>query len=407
MPAPTEHLLSGIRLLDLTRALAGPSCTRMFAEMGAEVIKIEAAPAGDMVRAVSKLRDNDRSLYYVQQNLNKKSVCVDLRKPEGMALVRELVPHCDAVVENFKPGVIAKMGLGYEALKELREDVILCSISALGQSGPLSDKPGYDYIAQAYSGITSMIGERDEAPYIPLAGIGDVSTGVTAAFAIAAALLNRARTGEGQHLDVALLDCYYHYHEVNVHQYSGSNGEIRPTRGGRHVTYVCPAGVFEGSGGYVMIMAFLHHWPDLCAAMGRPELATREGWATDAERLERLDEVVETIEGWLKGLPDVAAAIAALEAHHVPCAPVLSVEDTVNHPHFIERGTVREVDDPVAGRFWIPGMPVKTSGYPANGDYVAPRLGEHNAEVLTGILGRTSEDVEALTEAGVLKSGEA
>lgn len=407
MPDPTNHLLSGIRLLDFTRALAGPTCTRMFAEMGAEVIKIEAAPGGDMVRAVSKLRGNDRSLYYVQQNLNKQSVCIDLRKPEGMALVRELVPHCDAVVENFRPGVIASMGLGYDALKALREDIILCSISALGQSGPLAGKPGYDYIAQAYSGITSMIGERDEPPYIPLAGIGDVSTGVTAAFAIAAALLNRARTGEGQHLDIALLDCYYHYHEVNVHQYSGSNGEIKPTRGGRHVTYVCPAGVFEANGGSVMVMAFLHHWADLCAAMNQPDLATRAGWATDAERLERLPEVVALIETWLKGFADVATAIDALEAHAVPCAPVLSVEETVNHPHFIARGTVREVDDPVAGRFWIPGMPVKTSGYPANGDYVAPRLGEHNERVLGELLGKSAADIAALTDAGVLQSGEA
>ena len=139
----TEHLLTGIRVLDLTRVLAGPTCTRLFSEMGADVIKVELDPDGDMVRGISKLR-NERSLYLIQQNLNKRSLCVDFRKPEGIALIRDLVPHCDVVVENFRPGVLASLGLGYDKLKTLREDIILCSISALGQSGPLSSKPGYD-----------------------------------------------------------------------------------------------------------------------------------------------------------------------------------------------------------------------------------------------------------------------
>jgi crotonobetainyl-CoA:carnitine CoA-transferase CaiB-like acyl-CoA transferase len=400
-----EHLLTGFRVLDLSRALAGPTCTRMFAELGAEVIKVEAAPGGDMVRAMSKLR-NERSLYLVQQNLNKKSVCVDFRNPAGMSLIRELVPHCDVVVENYRPGVMKKMGLGYDDLRALRDDIILCSISALGQSGPLSTKPGYDYIAQAYSGVTSMIGEKDDAPYIPLVGAGDISTGVTAAFGIAAALLHRSRTGQGQHLDIGLLDCYYHYHEVNVHQYSGSNGAMKPTRSGRHLTYVCPAGVFRATGGDIMLIAFLHHWPDLCEAMGRPELVDEAAFATDAARLERQGEVVALIEQWLKTFPDVDSAIALLESHGVPCAPILSVEETVTHPHFVARGTVRTINDPVAGAFQIPGMPVKTSGYPAENDYVAPCLGEHNGEVLKGILGKSDAEVEALTEAGVLHAGD-
>jgi len=405
MSTPNEHLLTGFRVLDFTRALAGPSCTRMFAEMGAEVIKVEAAPGGDLTRAVSKIR-GERSLYYVQQNLNKKSVCIDMRQPEGTALVRELVPHCDVVVENFRPGVMKSMGLDYESLKALREDIILCSISALGQKGPLAAKPGYDFIAQAYAGVTSMIGERDDSPYIPLLGIGDVSTGVHGAFAIAAALLHRARTGRGQHLDIALLDCYYHYHEVNVHQYSGSHGDIVPMRNGRHMSYVCPAGVYRGNGGDVMLMAFLHHWKDLCAAMGREDLVSAPGWSTDAERLARLEEVIALVEGWLGGFGDVDAAIAALEAHGVPCAPVLTVAETVTHPHLVQRGTVRSVTDPIVGEFKVPGMPIKTSDYPADADYVAPTLGQHNAEVLAGLLGKSEDEIAALAAADVLRSGE-
>lgn len=401
MNGTNEHLLSGVRILDLTRALAGPTCTRMFAELGADVIKVEPAPNGDMVRGISKLR-NERSLYVIQQSLNKRSVCVNLRDPRGLSLVRDLVPHCDAVVENFKPGVMADMGLDFDALRTLREDIILCSISALGQSGPLATKPGYDYIAQAYSGITSMIGDADEAPYIPLAGIGDVSTGVHAAFAIAAALVHRARTGRGQHLDVALLDCYYHCHEVNVHQHTGSGGEIDPMRAGRHVSYICPAGVFRVPGGDVVIMGFMHHWPDLCAAMGRQDLVNHPDYATDADRLARRSEVVSLVEGWLAGFPDRDSAVSTLEAHGVPCAPVLSVAETVKHPHLRERGTVRTVNDRIAGSFEIPGMPIRTSDYPPHPGYSAPALGEHNASVLGELLDYDADTIASLRADGVL-----
>ena len=404
MKATNEHLLTGIRVLDFTRALAGPSCTRMFAELGAEVIKIESAPHGDLTRAISKLR-GDRSLYFIQQNLNKKSVCLDLRSENGMKLVRELVVECDVVVENFKPGVMAKMGLDFESLTALREDIILCSISALGQTGPLSDKPGYDFIAQAYSGITSMIGERDQPPYIPLAGVGDVSTGVHGAFAITAALLHRARTGRGQHLDISLLDCYYHYHETAVHTYSGTNGAVKPIRAGRHITYVCPAGVFHGNGGDIVLMAFLHHWQDLCRAMDREDLIDADGWRDDPERLANIEEVIQLIEAWLQSFPDCKAALARLEAHGVPCAPVLSVEETVTHPHFVARGIVRNVTDPLAGEFKIPGMPIKTSSYAADRNYIAPTLGEHNQEVMRNILGKPDTEIAALQESGVLHTG--
>ena len=399
-----QHMLSGYRVLDLTRAVAGPTCTRMFAEMGADVIKIEATPDGEMSRTMSHIR-NERSLYTVQQCLNKRSVCVDLRSAAGIALLREMVPHCDIVVENFKPGVIAQMGLGYEVLQGLREDIILCSISALGQSGPLAGKPGYDYIAQAYSGITSMVGEPDQLPALTLAAIGDASTGVTAAFALAAALLDRHRTGHGQHLDIAILDCYYHYHEVSVHRFSGSGGTIQPMRSGRHMNYVCPGGIFQGNGGGVMIMAFLHHWRDLCRAMGREELIAAPGWDTDIARLTRRDEVIAVIEAWLASQPDVATAIVALEQHNVPCAPILTVAETVSHPHLLARGTVRTINDPIAGEFQIPGHPIHSNRYRANDpSLVAPLLGEHNREVLMELLGKDAAQVDVLELQGVLQA---
>lgn len=401
MNAEQDQILAGIRVLDFTRALAGPTCTRLFAELGAEVIKVESAPGGDMTRRISKIR-NERSLYYVQQSLNKKSLCLDLRKPESIDLLKDLVRQCDVVVENFKPGVIAEMGLGFETLQTLKPDIILCSISALGQSGPLSGKPGYDYIAQSYSGVTSMIGDPNDAPSLPLIGVGDVMTGVHGAFAVAAALLYRNRTGKGKHIDIALLDAYYHCHEVNVHQFSGSNGAIKPTRGGRHLSYVCPAGVFRGTGGYITIMAFLHHWHDLCRAMGRPELIEEPRYKDDQARLRCGQELVDLIEAWLKTFPDVDSAIARMEEFNVPCAPILSVAETVTHPHFVDRGTIRTVKDRLAGEFAIPGHPIKFVGEQANKDFVAPTLGENNAEVLRTVLGKSEADIAGLAARGVL-----
>ena len=404
MAGAMEHALSGIRVLDLSRALAGPSCTRMLAEMGAEVIKVESAPSGDMVRGMSKLR-NERSLYYIQQNRGKKSVCVNLRDPRGMALVTGLVPKVDVVVENFKPGTMAEMGLGYERLREMRSDIILCSISALGQSGPLSQLPGYDFIAQAYSGVTSMIGEAGGTPYIPLVAVGDVNTGVHGALAIMAALRYRDRTGKGQHLDVGLLDVYYHCHEVSVHQYSGSNGQLKPSRQGPHLNYVAPAGVFKANGGWVVIMAFLHHWKDLCKAMGRPDLVTDPDFATDPARLAHRAELIKMIEDWLATFPDRDTAVEHMHKYGVPAAPVLSIEETVNHPHLRARGTVRTIEDPIAGKFDVPGMPLKFSAFPEALPLEAATLGQHNGEVLSDLLGRSDREIEELRTAGVLVEG--
>jgi CoA:oxalate CoA-transferase len=398
---PKNHILSDLNVLDLSRVLAGPTCTRLLAEMGANVVKVEAAPNGDMTRNFSKFRA-DRSLYFVQQNRGKKGLCLNFRDPRGLALLTELVPHFDVVVENFRPGTLDAMGLGYERLKMLKPDIILASISALGQEGELAEKSGYDYIAQAYSGVTSMIGEPDDAPYIPQVGFGDISTGVHAALAIVSAIHYRQRTGEGQHVDTSLLDVYYNYHEINVHTYAASDGAIAPTRAGRHMTYACPAGVFRTREGCVVILALGNHWKDLCLAMEREDLIEHPDWATDNKRLERLDEVTKLIEDWLTEFASTAAAVTHLERFDVPVAPVLSVADTVDHPLFRESGTVRTVEDPLHGELDIPGVPIRFSGFPEPLTLVAPTLGQHNEVVLKEYLGRSADEIQALRDDGVL-----
>ena len=396
-----DHALSDIKILDLSRAVAGPACTRMLVEMGAEVIKIEPAPNGDMARGISVFRDG-RSLYYVQQNRGKQSVCIDMKDPRGVALVAGLVGQVDVVVENFRPGVMDSLGLGYARLKELKDDIILCSISTFGQSGPLAQSPGYDFIAQAYSGMTSMIGEPDEPPCLPGAAIGDASTGVHGALAIMAAIHRRNRTGEGDHLDVALVDVYYAYHEANVHVVSGSGGEVNPTRQGRHFGYLCPCGVFRGNGGFIVVMGFLNHWPDFCRALEREDLIEDPNFIDEAARLNRRDTLTEMLEAWLADFPDIQSAVNHLARFDVPCAPVLTVAETLENPHLRQRGTVRTIDDPIHGPVDIPGMPIKWRGLPNNIPLDAPTLGQHNELICRQMLGLSAEDIEGLADDGVL-----
>ncbi len=397
-----KHVLDGFTILDFTQVLAGPTVTRLMAEMGAEILKVELSPTGDISRALPALRDG-RSAYFIQQNRGKKSLCVDAKNPQGLAILKQLIEKVDVVVENFAPGVIGRLGLDYETVKQINPRVVMCSISAFGQTGPLSKLPGYDYVAQAYSGITSMIGEPDGPPYFPLPGIGDVSTGVHATAAINAALLYRERTGKGQHLDIALLDAYFHCHELNVQLYSSSNGAIKPTRSGTHHFALCPGGLFKGHDTYIFVLALDHQWPAVCQAIGRPELAKDPHYADNAARVERIPEVVKIIEDWIASMPSDDAALRALEAARVPVAPVLSVEQAINHPHLQERGTVRTVTDRAFGEFQIPGMPLRFSEFPDNLPLEAPFLGEHNEEILTAYLDYTSEQVQALEQDGVLK----
>jgi crotonobetainyl-CoA:carnitine CoA-transferase CaiB-like acyl-CoA transferase len=204
-----QHLLDGYKVLDFTHFVAGPTTTRLMAGMGAEIIKIEMAPHGDRSREFDYVREH-RSAFFIQQNRGKKSVCIDLRRREGIDLIKQLVPKVDVVVENFAPGVISDIGLDYEVLKAINPKIIMCSISALGQTGPLANDAGFDFIGQAYAGITSLIGEDDGPPYMPMVAIGDVSAGAHAMGAIASALLHRERTGQGQYIDVSLLDTYFH-----------------------------------------------------------------------------------------------------------------------------------------------------------------------------------------------------
>lgn len=397
-----RHVFDGIRVLDFTQVLAGPTVTRLMAEMGAEIIKVELPPRGDISRALP-YQKNGRSGYYIQQNRGKKSLCVDVKSSRGKEIIAGLLPHVDVLVESFSPGSIASLGFGYEAVRAVNPRIIMCSVSAFGQQGEIAAKPGYDNVAQAYAGITSMVGSPDGPPSLTNFAVGDVMTGVYGLAAVASALFHRERTGQGQYLDVSLLDSYFNCHEVSVQAHSGSDGKIKPHRSGSHHYAVCPFGIFRARDGHIFIaVPSDHQWPQICRAIGRTDLIDDPRYRVNGSRVERVSEVVALIEDWLGGLSGAEEAIRILESERVPTAPVLTVEQAIGHPYLRERGTVRSVHDRVWGCLDIPGIPLRFSAFPAELQLEAPLLGEHNQEILSAYLGYGPETYMELKDAGVL-----
>ena len=400
-PGVTPYL-EGVTVLDFTQYLAGPSCTRLLVEMGADVIKVEYPPYGDPVRP-SPPRRNGRSAYHVQQNRGKRSLSVDLTSSEGISLIEDLIPKVDIVVENYSPGVMERRGLGYDRLRQLNPRIIMASISGFGQSGPLSEKTAFDFIAQAYSGLMHMTGDPDGPPMLIGAGIADTSTGVHAFAALGYALYRRDRTGEGSHLDIGMVDVMYHMQETAVSGPSLSEGEVIAMRTGRHYAPASPAGIFKGPTGWIVVFALENQIANLWAALGSPELAEDPRFQNNRTRLEYRDDLTEIIEQWMSTFGTDEEVVAILEQHRVPCGPVVEpVKLAETHPHFLERGTVREVTDPLAGPMLIPGFPLRFSDAPDLPDLTAAEVGEHNGSVLHDLLGMSAEAVAALEQDGVL-----
>jgi len=401
-------MLTGYRVLDITQIVAGPTCTRILAEMGAEVVKLELAPFGDRTR-VGGLRSNQpehkrcsQSTYFIQHNHSKKSLALDFKSERARELIKAMVPKFDVLVENFSPGVMARAGLSYDDLKAINPRLVMCSISLAGQASELAQKPGYDYVAQAYAGITDLIGERDGEPALITMAIGDASTGVAAAMAVGFALLHRERTGEGQYIETSLLDTYFNMHEVAVPRVSLRKNHT-PVRTGSQHPDGGPTGIFRcGDGSYLTLATLPHQWAAFVEALGQPELLKDERFATAALRRDHNEALKHLLEAWLGGFTTRDEAIAALERHRIPCAPVLTLREAMAHPHLRERGVVREVHDPYIGRFDIPGPPARFSAWCVPGGLRADLLGEHNEEILKSLAGLDDDEIGQLYRDGVL-----
>lgn len=393
--------MDGYTVIDFTQMVAGPTAGRLMADLGANVIKIEMPPRGDGGRAFACFKDG-HSAFFVQHNRGKKSLCVNPKTPAGAEIMRDLLARADVFIENFTPGVMARMGLDYDSVRRLNPRLVMCSITSFGQSGPLAHQPGYDTSGACYSGILDMQGDPDGSPVMPGGSLGDINAGVSAVAAIGYALLHRERTGKGQYLDIALLDVYFHSHDRSVHIHSATGGAVVPHRTGRFVEFYCPAGIFKSKENYVLVIAPIpEQWASLCRAMGRPELANDPDYAT-GEKREKMG-VIPMIEAWLQSLPSDEAAIRILQEHHVATAPVLTVPQAMRHPHLRQRGTVITVKDRVYGSLEVPASPLRFSEFGPL-DLVAPTLGEHNREILGNDLGYSPERIRELEAAGVIAS---
>lgn len=396
-------LLDGIRVVDFTQALSGPTLTRYLAELGADVVKVEQ-PGGDITRHSATVRDG-RSGYFASVNRNKRSLCVDVHDPRGADLVHRLVAQADVVAENFRPGTIERLGFGWERLHAANPRLIMCSISAFGQEGPLAGLAGYDGVAQAYSGVTSLNGEAGGGPIVAGAAMGDVLTGVNAVAAVLGALYHRERTGDGQRVEVSLLLSYMQAHDMSIQSLSLTDGAVVQTRSGRFHPLACPYGIFTCRDGYLFLCAAAdRHWRDVCAAMGRADLAHDHPWAVRASREAAKADVNRFLDEWLCSLPSRDHAVELLQRHRVPVGPVYSIDEVVAAPALRAAGAVRTVSDPVFGTFEAPGVPLRFSAVEACDDGEAPFLGEHNEEVALGWGGLDTAQYGELCAAGVLRA---
>ena len=395
-------ILEGCTVLDFTQYLAGAGVTRMMAELGADIVKVEIPEIGDGGRLLPFTR-NGRSGFFVQHNRGKKSVCVDWNTPEGQAVLLDLARDVDIVVENFSGGdIMARRGLDYESIRAVNPDVIYLSVSCFGRNSAWAGKPGYDYIAQAVSGMMHMTGDPANPPAIVWSAIGDTNAAVHGFASLGFALYHRQLTGEGQHLDIAMVDALFHFHEGQLMAHHLTDGEFIPGRFGSHHGAVFPAGTFSGPVGYIVVLALELQWANVCHCIGRSDLLDNPRYQTMAQRVEHKEELIPLIEGWMATFDSDQAVLDELELHHVPAGPVLSPIDALDHPYFKSRDMVRWVDDPVIGSIPIPGFPFKFSAQPELPALMCAELGEHNEEVLTARLGLSPERLAELHASGVL-----
>ncbi|MEM7467287.1 MAG: CoA transferase [Pseudomonadota bacterium] len=398
-------ILQGIRVVDFTQYLAGPVVTRLMAEMGAEIIKVEQAPNGDPTRTLPIMK-NGRSGYFVQQSLGKKSICLDFESEEGKDIIEELIGVADVVVENYSKRTAEKLKLDYESLKAINPALIVASISAFGREGPYADKTGYDWIAQAFTGVMHMTGPKEGSPHPVGLGIADTNAGVHAFSAIGYALFHRERTGKGQYLDISMVDALFHMNEITLQAYCASDGAYEPMRAGAHHPLVCPCGVYKSADGYMVLLVLQNQWKNLCEAMAQPELFSDPRFADQDARAKNQQELIPIIERWLQSFATDADAWAHMEKFRVPSGPVINPTDAIHHEYYRGRGAIRTVNDPFVGEMHLPGFPLRFSEQAAYEPGDVPALGEHNADILQSVLQYPVEKIDELSKNGILVSSD-
>jgi CoA:oxalate CoA-transferase len=388
--------LDGLRILDLTRVLSGPLSTALLADLGADVIKIEP-PHGDDYRVVGPMRNGESALFNVM-NRNKKSLVLDLKLPEAVSIVRQLAERVDVVVENFRPGVAERLGVGPLALRGLNPKLVYVSISGFGQTGPLAHRPAYDIVIQAMSGLMESTGDPDGPPTLVGEAVSDVVAGLFASWATLAAILQSQRNGEGQHVDVAMFDTTLAFLATSVSRYLFT-GEVPQRVGNRHPTSA-PFGVFQASDGHFALAVLNERlFATLAETIGQPQIARDPRFSSDALRSTNEPALRVYIEDWAAAL-SVSTVVERLEQAGLPNASICNVAEALESPQAIARELIRPVEDASLPGLRLPTQPVRFSGAAANRAVRAPRLGEHTDEILA-MLGLPDYQIDKLKAAGV------
>ncbi|MFQ5861204.1 MAG: CaiB/BaiF CoA transferase family protein [Dehalococcoidia bacterium] len=389
--------LTGIRVLDLTWVLAGPFCTMMLGDYGAEVIKVERPGKGDVTRGYGPFIDGE-STYFMSINRNKKSITLDLQHPKGQEIAHRIAQTAGVVVENFAPGVAQRLRMDYATLRQVNPRIVYCSISGFGQTGPYEHKPAYDMILQAMGGLMSVTGEPDGPPMKVGLSVVDISAGMYAAFGILTALVHRDHTGVGQHVDVSMLDGQVYWMSFLAGSYLAT-GKVPPRYGNRHPVVV-PVGAFRTKDGYVAVNLEGDRFRVFCQLVGREDLPERPEYQTPHDRVAHRQEVEavvqeellkRTTEEWLR----------ELEALRIPVGPIYDMKQLLSDPHVLHREMVAEAPHPKLGKVKVAGIPVKLSASPGAVESGPPLLSQHTVEVL-GSIGYSAGELEHLRQEGVI-----
>ncbi|MBL6457816.1 CoA transferase [Belnapia sp. T6] len=394
--------LQGLRVLDLTRVLAGPTCTQMLGDLGAEVFKIERPEAGDDTRGFAPpfVPNTRESAYFVGVNRNKKSITLDIGKPEGQAVIHRLLEHCDILVENFKVGALAKYGLGWEQLKAKYPRLIYCSITGFGQTGPYAPRPGYDALIQAMGGVMSLTGEPKGTPQKVGVPVADLFAGLYGCIGILAAVNHRNATGQGQQIDIGMLDTHVAWLANQGMNYLAT-GENPPRLGNQHPN-ISPYQEFPTKDGYIILAVGNDPtFERFCKAFGQEQLLSDPRFATNPKRVENRDLVTQTLTPVMQS-KTTTEWIDLLEAQKIGCGPINTLKEVFADPHVQARNMVLNLPHASGETVQVIANPVKLSATPPSYRSPPPLLGQHTGEVLGGMLGMSEAEIAALRERGIL-----
>lgn len=405
----TPQALANLRIVDMTRVLAGPYCTQMLGDMGADIIKIEQPRKGDDTRKWGPPfakdadgNDTAESAYYLSANRNKRSLAVDIADAQGQEVIHDLLAKSDALIENFKVGGLAKYGLSYDDIQARHPHLIYVSITGFGQNGPLAREPGYDFLAQGLSGIMACTGEPDAPPMKVGVALSDVMTGLNAAIAILAAVNARHQTGKGQHIDLSLLDCSV-ASMVNLAQYYLTSGNIAPRLGNAHSTIV-PYQAFASADGHIILAVGNDtQFADFCRVVGKEDWASDERFSTNPARVANRAALLPMIEA-IVATKTTAHWITTLPDNNVPCGPVNTMDQVFEMEQIKAREMVVKMPHAASGSdVKLVGNPLKFSDTPVSYSLAPPSCGEHSAEILRDILGMDEGEINALGAQGIVE----